>query len=73
MSRLEIPHTAPNLPAGDMRAQIELVLKESEKGRSPKDIAQRFGLDSALTEQIVRLSVTHPGVSVDGIMTKMGL
>lgn len=73
VSRLEIPHTAPNLPAGDMRAQIELVLKESEKGRSPKDIAQRFGLDSALTEQIVRLYVTHPGVSVDGIMTKMGL
>lgn len=24
-------------------------------------------------EQIVRLYVTHPGVTVDGIMTKMGL
>ena len=40
---------------------------------SPLHWPRRFGLDSALTEQIVRLSVTHPGVSVDGIMTKMGL
>jgi len=24
-------------------------------------------------EQIVRLYVTHPGVTTDGIMTKMGL
>ena len=27
----------------------------------------------ALAEQIIRLYMTHPGVSVDGIMTKMGL
>jgi len=27
----------------------------------------------SLVEQITRLYVTHPGVTVDGIMTKMGL
>ena len=32
-----------------------------------------YGLDPKLTEQIARLYVTHPGVTVDGIMTKMGL
>ena len=73
VTRIEIPHTAPNIPADDLRAQIELVLRESERGRTPLEIAQRFGLDAALTEQIVRLYVTHPGVSVDAIMTKMGL
>ena len=36
-------------------------------------IARKHGLDPALVEQIVRLYVTHPGVTVDGIMTKMGL
>ena len=55
-----------------MCAQIELVLRESETGRNPKETAQRFGIDAALTEQIVRLYVTHHGVSIDGIMTKMG-
>ena len=35
--------------------------------------AEKHGLDPDLTEQIVRLYVTHPGVTVDGIMTKLGL
>ena len=30
-------------------------------------------LDPELTEQIVRLYVTHPGVTAEGIMTKLGL
>ena len=30
-------------------------------------------MNPALVEQIVRLYLTHPGVTVDGIMTKMGL
>lgn len=72
VTRIEIPHAAPNLPVGDLHAQIEVVLRESERGRTPWEIAQRFGMDAALTEQIVRLYVTHPGVSVDGIMTKLG-
>ena len=37
------------------------------------EIARKRRLDPELTEQIVRLYVTHPGVTVDGIMTKMGL
>jgi hypothetical protein len=40
---------------------------------SADSIAKKRDLDPALVEQIVRLYVTHPGVTVDGIMTKMGL
>ena len=58
---------------GSVKAQIELVMKETQKGRGPIEIAQRSGLDPALTEQIARLYVTHPGVTADGIMAKMGL
>ncbi len=31
------------------------------------------GTDGSLDHRIVRLYVTHPGVTADGIMTKMGL
>ena len=77
MTRIDIPHTpkeaASKIDPGNVKAQIELVIRETEKGRGPKEIAQRSGLDPALTEQIARLYVTHPGVTADGIMSKMGL
>ncbi len=77
VERIDIPHTpketAPKIDPGNVKAQIELVMKETQKGRGPIEIAQRSGLDPALTEQIARLYVTHPGVTADGIMTKMGL
>jgi hypothetical protein len=49
------------------------VVHDTEKGLSVDSIAQKRGLDPTLVEQIVRLYVTHPGVTIDGIMTKMGL
>lgn len=35
-------------------------------------IALKHSLDSVLVEMIIRLYVTHPGVTMDSIMTKMG-
>ena len=49
------------------------MIRETRKGRGPKEIAGRYGLNEALVEQIARLYVTHPDVTADGIMTKMGL
>ena len=57
----------------DIRSIIETVAAETQKGRTVEAIARKHKLDIALVEQIVRLYVTHPGVTVDGIMTKMGL
>ena len=56
----------------DLKKQIEIVIKETQKKKTPEDIALKYGLDMALTEQIARLYLTHPGVTADGIMTKMG-
>ena len=56
-----------------MKARIETVIREFRKGRGPSEIAVRTGIDVELAEQIVRLYVTHPGVTTDGIMAKMGL
>ena len=74
--RVDIPHraeeTAPK--AGkDIREQIGLVVRETQKGQTVQAIVRKYGLDEKLTEQIVRLYVTHPGVTADGIMTKLGL
>jgi len=74
--RVDIPHrgraAAVPKPA-DLKAQIETVMKETQKGRGPGEIARRHGWDAALVAQIARLYVTHPGVTADGIMGKMGL
>lgn len=75
--RIEIPHlpreAAPKTDSGNLRKQIETVVRETQKGQSVDAVAKRYGLDRALVEQIARLYVTHPGVTADGIMSKMGL
>ena len=51
---------------------IKCRVKETKNNRSPEYISSRYGYDYALTEQIVRLHLTHPGVDSDGIMKRMG-
>ncbi len=72
VERIDIAHAAAQ-DGRDVRKEVETVVRETQKGRSVKEISGRFGLDEARTEQIARLYVTHPGVTVDGILTKMGL
>ena len=77
VQQIIIPHTArekaPKMDGGDLYKQIEAVVRDTQKGLSVESIARKNHLDPDLAEQIVRLYVTHPGVTVDGIMTKMGL
>jgi phosphoesterase, MJ0936 family len=75
VTRIDIAHAVPSpkIDPSDTATQIEIVIREFNKGRSTKKIAEKYGIDSALAEQIIRLYVTHPGVTTDGIMTKMGL
>ena len=75
VTRIDIAHPAavPKIDPVDLRSVIEAVVRETRKGRSPEQIAAQFGMDAALAEQIARLWLTHPGVTVDGILTKMGL
>ena len=77
VKRIEIPHDkkekVPEVSGTDIRKVIEMVVSETRKGHSVEKIARRHKVDYGLTEQIVRLYVTHPGVTVEGIMSKMGL
>lgn len=56
----------------DLKKQIEVIIRETQKNNKPADIAEKHGFDLQLTEQIVRLYLTHPGVDSEGIMKKMG-
>ena len=75
VTRIDIPHNTPTpkIDPNDIRSQIEIVVREIDKGRGKKDIAEKYGIDPAAAELISRLYLTHPGVTVDGIMTKMGI
>ncbi|MBQ9264036.1 MAG: metallophosphoesterase family protein [Clostridia bacterium] len=77
VKRIEIPHApkeaAPKVDPKNIKQQIEIVMKETQKGNGVTFIAEKYGMDKTLVEQIARLYVTHPGVTADGIMTKMGV
>lgn len=76
ITRIDIPQKTTGIlsktGSADLKKQIEVVIRETRKNRSPESIADKYGYDKALTEQITRLYLTHPGVTADGIMTKMG-
>ena len=75
--RIEIPHSpkelVPQIDPGDIRKQIDVVIRETNRGMTTSAVAEKYGLDPKTTEQIARLYVTHPGVTPEGIMAKMGL
>lgn len=77
VKQIQIPHTqkekAPKIDTANIYEQIEAVIRDTEKGIPPEKTARKHHLDPQLAEQIARLYVTHPGVTVDGIMTRLGL
>ena len=77
VERIGIPHRTGDgtvkTGSGDIRQQIGIVIRETQKGQTVEAIARRYGMEVPLVEQIARLYVTHPGVTVDGILAKMGL
>ena len=76
VAKIVFPHNGKPMAVPkreDLKAQIATVVKEIQKGHSMERIALRHGWNVDLVEQIARLYVTHPGVTVDGILEKMGV
>ena len=80
VEKYEIPHKnrssdreKEGFVPGNIKQIAETVMRDTNRGRSVKEIAEKNGISEALAEQICRLYLTHPGVDADGIMTKMGL
>ena len=57
----------------DMKRIIKSVMRDTDKGIPVSEIAERCDINEELAELICRLYLTHPGVSADGIMGKMGI
>ena len=83
VKRIDIPHKTSGASGADnpetekipqnIKQIINQVIKETNKGKSVEEIADKYGINKELTEQICRLYLTHPGVDADGIMGKMGM
>ena len=57
----------------DMKRIVKSVMRDTDKGIPVQEIAVKNEINEELAELICRLYLTHPGVSADGIMGKMGL
>ncbi len=87
MAVLEIDdsHIAPeridlsrrNIRSSDISAvttdMVCRVCADTDRGMKAEQIARKRGIDPALAQQIARMYVTHPGVTPEGIMAKLGL
>lgn len=73
--RIDIPHEKkPGVTRETIqRPEIEKIIRLIRKGKSVSEISTEIGIERDLAEQICRLYFTHPGVTAEGIMTKMGL
>ena len=81
VEKIEIAHGPSKTSAGTVvsskeQVSADLIRKigaDLEKHRAVSDIAARRGVSRELADLIVRLYVTHPGVTAEQIMSKMGL
>ncbi len=87
VKRMEIAHHAKNgkaqdeetesgkskLAGRDMKKLVKAVMRDTDRKIPVQEIAGKNGISAELAEQICRLYLTHPGVSPEGILGKMGL
>lgn len=59
------------LPGKDMHRLISEMTKAVDAGTSVKEIAVKCRVKEELAEQICRIYLTHPGVDVEGILTRL--
>lgn len=57
----------------DLKRVVKGVMRDTDKRLTVKETAVRNGISEELAGQICRLYLTHPGVSANGIIDKMGL
>lgn len=76
VEKIDIPHERKEQEKDLTQVTATLVRKvcaDVDKGIPVSEIAVRHKLDRDLAEQLVRMYVTHPGVTPEQIMAKIGL
>lgn len=84
VERINIPHESGKKETTDGRKNIQSlnnvtsdlirrICKDVDRNMNIADISSKQKVSMEITQQIVRLYLTHPGVTPDGIMAKLGL
>lgn len=77
IERIDLEEAPKKVQSTDTTASIKKhlssIIKAINKGKSIEQIAKKFHISYELSEKIVRLYVTHPGVDEEGILKKMGI
>jgi len=62
-----------NSSVSDLYATVKSVIKLTDSGKDIDTVSSRLGLPYDVTEHLVRLYLTHPGIDADGIIGKLGV
>lgn len=55
----------------DLSSVVQKICAGIDKGQTVEQMAKKLGIDSGFVEEICRIRVTHPGVTVEGIVNKI--
>ncbi len=82
IEHIELPHgnqravekteTEEEVSANLVKKYLPAMMKDMEKGMHMKQLAKKYHISDELSERICRIYVTHPGVTADGIMSRLG-
>ena len=76
----EISFTRIDIPNGEEKEEglpdnldaiISKPIKLIDKGKKPETIARSCGISKELAEEICRMYLTHPGIDIQGIITRL--
>lgn len=58
-------------PAEASLLRIQEIFRRMDRGKKPGEIADSLGLSPKLVEEVLRIRVTHPGVTPGGVLDRM--
>ena len=75
VEKMEMPHEgntdSVTIAQKDLSSVVQKICAGMDKGQTVEQMAKKLGIDSGFVEEICRIRVTHPGVTVEGIVNKI--
>lgn len=75
VEKIEIPHEgnmdSVTIAQKDLPSVVQKICVGMDKGQTVEQMAKKLGIDPGFVEEICRIRVTHPGVTVEGIVNKI--
>lgn len=76
VKRIDIPHEQTigeemQIPSDHLHSIVKEIMKRMDKGQTIQEMSRKLKVDADFVEEICRIRVTHPGVTVQGIVDKI--